>query len=135
LRGPEARRPRGPKPEKLETAKALIRNMLADGVEHPAAKLIDAAKKCGISVSTLDDAVDELGVKRRKAAFGGGWLWSLNPQDNSASSAEHSKYTNNYVSSTGLKGGLRFSEDSNSASSGQNAKAQSSPKNRDVEGF
>jgi hypothetical protein len=56
LREPVETRVRGPKPDKLEAAKALIAQELGDGLEHPGAHLDAAAKVAGISIRTLNDA-------------------------------------------------------------------------------
>jgi hypothetical protein len=74
LREPVETRARGPKPDKLEAAKALIAHELGDGVEHPGAHLDAAARVAGISIRTMNDAARALGVRRRKGGFADGWL-------------------------------------------------------------
>ena len=109
---------RGPKPNKLEAAKALITDVLGDGRERPGAGLDAAARTAGISIRTLNDAAKALGVRRRKAGFAGGWLWSLNPQENPAPSLDSDR---NSATSTKPAENKDFSEDRNSASSSANS--------------
>ncbi len=109
---------RGPKPNKLDAAKALITDMLGDGRKLPGADLDAAARTAGISIRTLNDAAKALGVRRRKEGFAGGWLWSANPQENPASSPD---YTRNSASSTKPAENKDLSEDRNSASSSANS--------------
>ncbi len=109
---------RGPKPDKLEAAKALIAKILGDGAEHPGADLDAAAKAEGISIRTLNDAAKALGVRRRKDGFAGGWLWSMTQQENSASSPDSN---GNSASSMKPAENKAFSQDRNSASSSANS--------------
>jgi len=74
-----ARRPRGPKADKLEDAKAFLRETLSDGEKHSSNRLIAEAKALGISYSTLDRASRELSVNRKKARSAGDWTWQLSP--------------------------------------------------------
>jgi hypothetical protein len=88
LREPEPAR-RGPKPDKLEAAKALIAKALANGGWRPSEPIIEAAKQEDISYRTVMDAAEALHVAKTKKGFAGGWHWSLpaEPPDNSATSA------------------------------------------------
>jgi AAA domain-containing protein len=109
---------RGPKPDKLEAAKALIARILSDGAEHPGADLDAAAKAAGISNRTLNEAAKALGIQRRKAGFTRGWLWSMTPRENSASSPDSNGNSASSQKATKNKG---FSQDRNSASSSANS--------------
>ena len=71
---PEAR---GPKPDKLETAIAFLRELLKDGAELPSEEIYAQAKTQGIARGTLWKAKDELGIKARKKGMVGDWLWYL----------------------------------------------------------
>jgi hypothetical protein len=66
----------------------------------------------------LNDAAKALGVRRRKDGFAGGWLWSVNPQENPASSPDSDR---NSASSTKPAENKDLSEDRNSASSSANS--------------
>ena len=70
---------RGPKGEKLEAAKNVLRESLADGAEYPSKPILDKAAALGISRGTLFAAKKELGVTFRKTGYGrgGDWLWQL----------------------------------------------------------
>jgi putative DNA primase/helicase len=87
---------RGPRPDKLDAAKNLIREALADGQPHPSRLIVELAKARGISYRTLKDAADALGVIIQKDKFAGGWNWQLN----SASSAGPLFSQNNSATST-----------------------------------
>jgi AAA domain-containing protein len=106
LREPEPAR-RGPKPEKLEAAKAFLREALKDGLEHQSDQIIAEGKEQGISKTTLNDAAAKLAVKRQKVAYVGDWLWSLPHGD-----------SGNSDSSTNPHAEKGFSED---PESGQNS--------------
>ncbi|HUY18679.1 MAG TPA: DnaB-like helicase N-terminal domain-containing protein [Candidatus Binataceae bacterium] len=88
----EEPKPRGPKPDKLETAKALIQGLLSDGREHPAADLDRTAKSAGISHGHLMNARSELGVVTRRQDFGGrgAWFVSLPNPDSMPTEPENS---------------------------------------------
>jgi hypothetical protein len=72
--------PRGPKGTKTEAAKQFLREILANGVELDSGKIEELGKAKNISSTTVWAASKELNVKRRKAGFAGGWLWSLPPE-------------------------------------------------------
>ena len=61
---------------KREAAVALLKEKLTSGPQ-PVKELHMAAAELGISVSTLERAGKELGVKPEKMAFGEGWSWRL----------------------------------------------------------
>lgn len=82
---------RGPRPDKLEGAKALLSEMLGDGGWHPSRSIISAAKENGIAYRTLTDARSELSVLHRKAGFGGGWDWSLPTTHNNSAPSDESQ--------------------------------------------
>jgi putative DNA primase/helicase len=89
LREPDAS-PRGPKPDKLETAKTFLRQVLADGTWHQSTRIIEAAKTQGVGYRTLMDATLALRVVKTKKGFVGGWHWSLSigASENSATSTK-----------------------------------------------
>jgi hypothetical protein len=72
---------------KLDEAKGFLQDVLSSG---PAGSIEveKEAKAVGIAAATLRRAKTAMGIKARKAAFGGGWLWDLpdrrcssNPED------------------------------------------------------
>jgi hypothetical protein len=82
----QASGPRGPRPDKTEAAKELVRVALADGEQHASRPIIEDAKQQGISFGTLSNAAKSLGVRKQKGGFEGGWAWSLpQPSANGAS--------------------------------------------------
>jgi hypothetical protein len=83
------RGPRGPQPHKLEAAKKLLGELLGDGQEHGSDEVEDMAKQWNVSIRTVRDAATQLGVRRRKRGFTGGWRWSLD----SAASQQGSPYS------------------------------------------
>jgi hypothetical protein len=83
------RGPRGPQPHKLEAAKKLLGELLGDGQEHGSDEVEDMAKQWNVSIRTVRDAATQLGVRRRKHGFTGGWRWSID----SAASQEDSLYS------------------------------------------
>jgi hypothetical protein len=70
-------RKRGPRPNRLEAALALVTDLLADGEEHAARDLEELANANGISPARLKESRKQLGVLTRKDDFNGGWLISL----------------------------------------------------------
>jgi putative DNA primase/helicase len=83
------RRPRGPKPDKLDAAKALITEALADGEWHLSHPVTKSAEPHGLAYRRLIDAAKALGIEKRKTGFTSGWLWRLPPaarDNNSATS-------------------------------------------------
>lgn len=77
-----ASQPRGPKPDKMERAKVLIREMLADGRELRASDVEAAAHAARISTRTLSDAANGLGVRKRTDGFRGPSIWALDIEIN-----------------------------------------------------
>ena len=72
---------------KLDEAKEFLQDILKSG---PVASLEveKEAKGAGVAPATLKRAKTVLGIRTRKASFGGGWIWSLpdrrcssNPED------------------------------------------------------
>jgi hypothetical protein len=77
----------GDERSKLEEAKDFLEDVLNNG-PVPSSEVEKEAKGAGIAQTTLRRAKTALGVKPKKASFGGGWLWSLpdrrcssNPED------------------------------------------------------
>ncbi|MGD0290697.1 MAG: AAA family ATPase [Candidatus Binataceae bacterium] len=116
---------RGPKPNKLEAANALISEMLADGQEHPSAELDEAADAARITLATMKSARKALGVRAWKREFDGAWMVSL-PADrkggNPNSSPSPTKNSNSSAKSLWEK---HFTNSQNSNSSAENTKSQS----------
>jgi hypothetical protein len=118
-------RPRGPSPDKRETAEAFLREALADGAWHPSKPIIAKAEERGIKYPTLKAALRALGGFYRKAGFTTGWDWSLpGPPNNPASStdpngekdsAEDAEPQDNSAPSDG------FAEDKRSPNGGERA--------------
>jgi putative DNA primase/helicase len=117
---------RGPKPNKLELAKSLITDLLSDGKEHPSVDFDTAAKAAEISMRTLNEAAKVLGVERRKDGFAGGWLWSLDVGENSASSPNSYR---NSASSREIAENNGFLAHGNSASPARNPEGAEFPGN------
>jgi archaellum biogenesis ATPase FlaH len=107
------RRPRGPKPNKSETAKAFLQEALAGGGWHASNPIIERAEDQGIRYSTLTNARKELAHWRKKPGLADGWEWCLK----STSSTSHS---NNSASSANPLGENGSIEVANSASSAKN---------------
>ena len=61
---------------KLDDAIGFLSNNLRDGPK-PTATLLAAAKEAGFSERTIDRAKSASGVRARKEAFGGPWVWEL----------------------------------------------------------
>ncbi len=81
LTEPEPTR-RGPKPAKREAAEALIREFLADGLEHSSDELEAMATAAGISHGVLWQTRKEIGVRSRKRGFAADWLiWLPSEQE------------------------------------------------------
>jgi hypothetical protein len=79
----------GPKPTRREAAVALIKEFLADGLEHSANELDAKAATAKISTATLWRARKDLGVRSRKKGYGDDWLISLsNLEDESKGEVE-----------------------------------------------
>jgi hypothetical protein len=72
LRGPQ-------QPSKLERAKEVLRELLADG-PRDSREIIDLAKAVDIGERTLRDAKDELGVRSRKTGYQGSSEWLLSAE-------------------------------------------------------
>jgi hypothetical protein len=71
---------------KLDEAKEFLTDILRSGpVTSP--EVEKEAKGAGIVPATLKRAKGVLGVKARKASFGGGWIWDL-PDRRSSSNPE-----------------------------------------------
>jgi putative DNA primase/helicase len=79
---------RGPKPNKLEAAKAFLLEMLKDGRWHLCQIIYDSKPK-EISKATLSEAANALGIKRRKDGLEGGWRWSLSKENTGSSPSTH----------------------------------------------
>jgi hypothetical protein len=116
---------RGPKPNKLEAAEALISEMLGDGKEHPSTELDEAAETAGITLATMKSARKALGVRAWKREFDGAWIVFLPADRGDGKSNSSPSPTKNSNSSAN-----RFSEkdsikNRNSNSSADNTKSQS----------
>jgi len=61
---------------KLDDAKAFLKDALSNGAVK-SVELENDAKGAGIAQATLRRAKAAMGIKARKAAFGGGWIWDL----------------------------------------------------------
>ena len=77
----------GDERSKVEEAKSFLEDTLSNG-PVPSSEVEKEAKGAGIAQTTLRRAKTALGVKPKKASFGGGWIWSLpdrrcssNPED------------------------------------------------------
>ena len=65
---------------KVGQARSLIRELLADGEEHPAKDITgELLHEYDISVRTSTAAANDVGVRKRQEGFQGRWLWSLPP--------------------------------------------------------
>lgn len=71
----------------LAEAMRFLKEQLAAGGKLKA-DLDIGARGQGISLRTLDRAKTKLGIKPRKAGFGGGWTWEL-PEDSQDSQDDH----------------------------------------------
>jgi len=71
---------------KLEEAKGFLRDILSRG-PVASSESEKEAKVAGIAPATLKRAKTVLGVKSKKASFGGGWIWDL-PDRRSSSKIE-----------------------------------------------
>jgi hypothetical protein len=122
-----SRRPRGPKADKLDEAKAFLHQSLADGEQHPSDPLIAEAKAQSISYSTLDRAARELGVNRKKGFAG--WTWRLYPAVIDLNAVEDENLKAFKFSGENLKSSAKpfspngLDEASNLKSSGENLEA------------
>lgn len=72
----QLRKPRGPKPEERNEAADWLASQLTDG-PRPAAELFADADDEDIKRWTLRRAFEQLGCRRHKSGFGGGWVWEL----------------------------------------------------------
>ena len=63
-------------PSKLEQAKELLRELLADGPK-PQTEIGEAARTRDIGASTLKNAKAGLNIVSRRSGFAGGWVWQL----------------------------------------------------------
>jgi putative DNA primase/helicase len=64
----------GPEPQARKAAEDWLRQLLASG-ETAAAKVKAEANAAGMNYRTVQRAADELGVKRERNSFDGGWQW------------------------------------------------------------
>jgi hypothetical protein len=76
----------GDERSKVEEAKNFLEDVLSNG-PVASSEVEKEAKGAGIAPATLKRAKTALGVKPRKASFGGGWIWSL-PDRRCSSNAE-----------------------------------------------
>lgn len=110
---------RGPRPDKLEAAKAFLSEMLEDEEWHPSGPIIDAAKASGVAYRTLTDARSGLGILHRKGGFGGGWDWALPTTHSNSAPSSKVLLSQGVDRSCGNSASSRNSDDS--ASSGNSA--------------
>jgi hypothetical protein len=90
--------PRGPKPEKSESAESIIKQELADGQWHPSKPIIELAKKRGIGYRTVVSVAKALKVEMKKVGFNPTrWDWHLPKAQETPTSPET---TNNSATST-----------------------------------
>ena len=61
---------------KLDEAKEFLETLLGNG-PMTSPEIDKEAKEAGIAPRTLKRAKTVLGIKPRKASFGGGWIWDL----------------------------------------------------------
>lgn len=61
---------------RLDEAKGFLQDILTSG-PVASSEVEKEAKRAGIAPTTLKRAKTALGVKARKASFGGGWIWDL----------------------------------------------------------
>jgi AAA domain len=66
----------GDERSKVEEAKSFLEDTLSNG-PVASSEVEKEAKGAGITQTTLRRAKTALGVKPKKASFGGGWIWSL----------------------------------------------------------
>jgi len=72
---------------KQEQAAKWLADLLKDG-PVPQKHIEAEAERAGFSWATIRRAADDLGVIRKKASFGGGWMWSL-PEDGQEGQGGH----------------------------------------------
>jgi hypothetical protein len=71
-------------------AMTFLSEFLADGPK-PAAELLPAARRLGLSQTTLERASSQMGIIRKPSGFRGPWFWRLPPEREKDSLREGSK--------------------------------------------
>jgi hypothetical protein len=83
----QLKQPLGRKPDNRDAAATWLSQQLTNGPK-PAGDILDDAEAQGFSIRTVRRAFDELGGKRTKGGFNGGWIWSIPEGD-----TEHAEHT------------------------------------------